>query len=241
MQSTNWDHLRRGTYPSGSQLALYSDFLSKNGLPHWFPLFLPIWLDVSLTCLQIIPLVSLISKCWVFPSSNCNWRQWQHSREGRKGSLWQSSMSLYTCSHLYPYFNTCFSFLFWEARPSSLRNIFRILLDYWYGVQITGYSRELISLLLLAAKCTWAKVWKQPKIPSVKDWMMKVWDLMTADKVPKSLLVTQIPLYTSQFLEKWFHFLGFIAKNEYALAWCPRKLKCIALYWGWDPKIVFFL
>lgn len=105
-----------------------------------------------------------------------------------------------------------------------------ILLDYWYGVHITGYSRELISLLLLAAKCVWAKVWKQSKVPSVKVWMMKVWDIMIANKVSESLLAAQIPLYSLQFLERWFHFLGFIAKNKYVSTWCPQKLRCIALY-----------
>lgn len=105
-----------------------------------------------------------------------------------------------------------------------------ILLDYWNGVQITGYSRELISLLLLAAKCVWAKLWKQPKVPTVKDWMIKVWDVMIADKLSESLLAAQIPSYSSQFLDRWFHFLGFIALNKYIVTWTPRRLKCIALY-----------
>lgn len=38
-----------------------------------------------------------------------------------------------------------------------------ILLDLWNGIQITGYSRELISLLLLAANCLWVKLWKSTK------------------------------------------------------------------------------
>lgn len=105
-----------------------------------------------------------------------------------------------------------------------------ILLDCWDGVPITGFSRELISLLLLAAECIWARYWKESKIPTVKEWIGKVWDILIADKLSKSLLETQIPAYTSRFTERWFHFLGYIELHRYISDWRLRKLKCIALY-----------
>lgn len=50
-------------------------------------------------------------------------------------------------------------------------------------------SRELISLLLLTAKCVLARVWKLSKIASVKDWYNKVWDLVIADKLLEGIFV----------------------------------------------------
>lgn len=77
-----------------------------------------------------------------------------------------------------------------------------ILLDCWDGVAITGYSRELISLLLLGAKCIWAWYWKVLRVPSVKDWICKVWDILIADKISEFLLASQIPSYNSRFTER---------------------------------------
>lgn len=105
-----------------------------------------------------------------------------------------------------------------------------ILLNSWEGTGITGYTRELLLLCFLAAKCSWAKLWKSHWTPSVKDWMAKLWDLTIEDKLAESILCSDNTSYESSFLECWFFFLGYAEKFQYVSDCCPRKYKCISLY-----------
>lgn len=84
-----------------------------------------------------------------------------------------------------------------------------ILLDLWKGSEITGHTRDLLSLLFLAAKCVWAKHWKAQRIPSVKEWIIKVWDLAIEDKLSECILRSENPDFSSSFVERWSAFLGY--------------------------------
>lgn len=86
-----------------------------------------------------------------------------------------------------------------------------ILLDVWTKTQITGHTRDFLSLCFLVAKCIWAKYWKSNKIPTVRDWFVKLWDLAILDKLSEGILHSENPLYTPTFTERWFYFLGYIA------------------------------
>lgn len=65
-----------------------------------------------------------------------------------------------------------------------------ILLDLWPNSNIPISSRNLISLLLLAVKCVVAQKWKQPR-STIKDWYIKIWDLMIADKMLEGILLRE--------------------------------------------------
>lgn len=70
-----------------------------------------------------------------------------------------------------------------------------ILLDYWGESDTPVSTRELIALLIFAAKCELATVWELPKIPSIKEWYMNVWDLMVADKLSECILFIYLFLH----------------------------------------------
>lgn len=106
-----------------------------------------------------------------------------------------------------------------------------ILLNSWEGTDITGYTREFLSLCFLAAKCSWAKLWKSRRTPSVRDWTTKLWDLTIEDKLSESILCSENTNYESSFLEWSFFFLGYAEKFQYISEHRPRKYKCISLYW----------
>lgn len=106
-----------------------------------------------------------------------------------------------------------------------------ILLDLWPDSRIPVSSRNLISLLLLAAKCVVARKWKQTRSPTIKDWYTKIWDLMIADKLSEGILIReQKPLKVS-FLEKWFPFLDYLHSAKFVRNWMPRKYCFISLRW----------
>lgn len=67
----------------------------------------------------------------------------------------------------------------------------------------------MIALLFLAAKCVWAKLWKSTKVPSVKEWFVKVWDIVTADKLLEGILCNELLNYNSNFIDKWYYFLRY--------------------------------
>lgn len=129
--------------------------------------------------------------------------------------------------------------MFWKAilqqtcKMTSLRVPFSpvmVLLDVWEDIHITGYTRELLSLCFLAAKCTWAKFWKSKKIPTFKGWIIKLWDLIVADKLSKGVQRSVNPSYVSSFLEQWFLFVGYAEEAHYLFKWRPRKYKCSFYY-----------
>lgn len=82
-----------------------------------------------------------------------------------------------------------------------------LLLDYWHNLSIPTSSKEMIALLFLAAKCVWAKLWKSTKVPSVKEWFVKVWDIVTANKLLEDILCKLH--YNSNFIDKWYYFLRY--------------------------------
>lgn len=58
-----------------------------------------------------------------------------------------------------------------------------ILLNIWDHTTIPDTTRELIFLLLLAAKSSIAFYWRKPVIPSIDFWLQKIWDFIIFDKV----------------------------------------------------------
>jgi hypothetical protein len=45
----------------------------------------------------------------------------------------------------------------------------------------TGYSRGTCILLFIAVLFTIAKLWKQPRCPTIDEWIKKMWYLYTMD------------------------------------------------------------
>jgi hypothetical protein len=46
---------------------------------------------------------------------------------------------------------------------------------------ITGYSRGTCTLMFITALFTIAKLWKQPRCPTIDEWIKKMWYLYTME------------------------------------------------------------
>lgn len=68
----------------------------------------------------------------------------------------------------------------------------------------------MISLLLLAAKCVVAKKWNHSRPPLVKDWYIKIWGLLIADKLLEGILCNERNLKKTCFLEKLYSFFDYL-------------------------------
>lgn len=77
-----------------------------------------------------------------------------------------------------------------------------VLLDIWLDFSIPVSTRNLISLLLLAARCVLARKWKSSHIPSVKEWYAKIWDFVIANKLSDGILFFERSNTKANFLEK---------------------------------------
>lgn len=101
------------------------------------------------------------------------------------------------------------------------------LLYLWDTSSIQSSSKELISFLLLAAKCLIAKLWKSPSIPSIKSWYQKIWDIIVSDKISDYILTTEMSSYQSCFLEKWIIFFTYLENFPFSKKWLPSKYKSL--------------
>jgi hypothetical protein len=63
-----------------------------------------------------------------------------------------------------------------------------------------GYSRNIFTLMFIAALFTTAKKWKQPKCPSTDEWVEKMWYLYTM-KFYAALKKNEISSFASTWIE----------------------------------------
>ena len=50
-----------------------------------------------------------------------------------------------------------------------------------YNLRILKHPKNLCTPMFIAAKFTIAKCWKQPKCPSIKEWIKKLWYIYTME------------------------------------------------------------
>lgn len=82
-----------------------------------------------------------------------------------------------------------------------------ILLNMWGTLKIDVPHKELVELLLCAAHSLIATVWKSPRILTLSDWFMKVWDFFLQDKISMSILWSDNLLVPNNQKEKWLPLL----------------------------------
>lgn len=63
-----------------------------------------------------------------------------------------------------------------------------IFLNFWPGLSIPKISKDLISVLLVAAKTAIALKWKANSVPKLALWFEKNWDVYVMEKVIDHLL-----------------------------------------------------
>lgn len=107
---------------------------------------------------------------------------------------------------------------------------FFFFFDLWPDSNIPLSSRNLISILFLVAKCVVAKKWNQIRLPSVKVWHVKIWDLIVADKLSENILFYERCRQKNCFLDKWYSFLDNLYSAKHVRTWKPRKYRFISLY-----------
>lgn len=103
-------------------------------------------------------------------------------------------------------------------------------MDLWPDSHIPVSSINLISLLLLAAKCVGTRKWKQMGPPTIKDWYIKIWDLLIADKLSEGILLREQKEQKISFLEKWLSFLDYLHSAKFVRNWMLRKYCFISMY-----------
>ncbi|XP_054836708.1 deoxynucleotidyltransferase terminal-interacting protein 1 isoform X3 [Eublepharis macularius] len=89
-----------------------------------------------------------------------------------------------------------------------------IFLDQWNIPQIPKAIRNLIAILLVAAKSATASVWKLKKVPTKEMWLSKTWDRFILDKINDNILNAERFPARSNFYDKWFPFLEFIDMHD---------------------------
>jgi hypothetical protein len=76
----------------------------------------------------------------------------------------------------------------------------------------TGYSRGTWTPMFIAALCTTAKIWKQPRCPTIEEWIKKMWYLHTMEFYA-AMKKNEILSFSSKWME-----LGNIILSEVSLA-----------------------
>lgn len=89
-----------------------------------------------------------------------------------------------------------------------------VLLDLWNSPLRTHSERDIISVLLLAAKCLLASCWNKPRIPTIRQWYCKIWDLAAADKISDTIYCSDHSPCISMFTEVVFFFLVIVIKHS---------------------------
>jgi hypothetical protein len=64
----------------------------------------------------------------------------------------------------------------------------------------SGYSRGTCTPMFIAALLTIAKLWKQPRCPTIDEWTKKMWNLYTVEFYP-AMKKNEILPFTSKWME----------------------------------------
>ena len=59
-----------------------------------------------------------------------------------------------------------------------------LLLDIYLKKTKTLIQKDICTLMFIAALFTIAKIWKQPKCPSIDEWIKKMWYTYTMEYQP---------------------------------------------------------
>lgn len=62
------------------------------------------------------------------------------------------------------------------------------VLGFWGTSKIDKIQKDLIDQMLCAARMLITSQWKAPKIPTLREWYLRTWDLFLQDKITMSLL-----------------------------------------------------
>lgn len=82
-----------------------------------------------------------------------------------------------------------------------------ILLNIWRALKLPDLTRDLISILVLAAKNVIASHWNSHNPPTLHTWYSKVWEFAIIDKIADKLLCSEDPARHSIFIKKWYPYL----------------------------------
>lgn len=76
--------------------------------------------------------------------------------------------------------------------------------------------RELILILLAAARLAIATNWKTQSAPTLATWLDKVWEQFLMRKITDSLKQAEACNYQSKFVAAWFPVLQYISELDKA-------------------------
>ena len=69
----------------------------------------------------------------------------------------------------------------WKTVRNFLRKV-KLYLPFNMAIVLLGqYPKNLCTLMIIAAQFTIAKCWKQPKCPSVDEWIKNLWYIYTME------------------------------------------------------------
>lgn len=77
------------------------------------------------------------------------------------------------------------------------------ILNLWGKTKLDGSRKALVELLMCAARMLITSYWKSQRIPSSRDWYLKVWDLYLQDKVLVTLLKSENVPMKAAMMDKW--------------------------------------
>lgn len=88
-----------------------------------------------------------------------------------------------------------------------------LILNVLTDPKMDRMQRELVELLLCAARSLIAQSWKSTKIPTVSDWFLKVWDFFLQDKVSTSLLCADNYPAPTNWQDKWLPLMSAVSNQ----------------------------
>lgn len=89
-----------------------------------------------------------------------------------------------------------------------------LLLNIWETDKPSPIALDLIVLLLAAAKSLITLHWKTTRIPSIKEWFIKLWDLFLQDKISVAILCADNLPTPPNIQERWMPLLSAFSTKE---------------------------
>lgn len=120
--------------------------------------------------------------------------------------------------------------MFWDHIIAHINTVVEIqlprdpaitILNIWQGFTLNPLWKELVELLLCAARSLVAQHWKTVKIPTLSKWFLKIWDFFYRIKglfLSSELITIQYPI---TYKKNGFHFWQlFLVKKYMSLYFC---------------------
>lgn len=121
---------------------------------------------------------------------------------------------LWSCPRLQPFWEQVLHYVFIITEIKVPNSPATLFLNIWEADKPSPLTLDLIVLLLSAATSLIMLHWKTTRIPSIKEWFGRIWDLFLQDKVSVVLLRADNLPTPPNLQERWMPLLSAVSTNK---------------------------